>query len=58
MLLLTKNGRLFCVAIPACHKLIFPSPSPTPNLFPCSENLHRVTFAKVPDVRGEHTGCW
>lgn len=41
--ILTKNERFDCDASPTCHKLNFPSPSATPNLFPCCENRHLVT---------------
>lgn len=55
---LTKNDRLHCDAKLACHRLKLPSPSAMPNLLPCCEKRHRVTFANVPGGRGVQTTCW
>lgn len=55
---LTKNGLVNWDPKDACHKLTFPSPSHTPNLFPWWENLHLVTLAKTPEGLGVLTTCW
>lgn len=54
----TKNGRLWDELRPTFHSDRLPSPSATPNLLPCCENLTLVTLAKVPAARGSATACW